>query len=454
MSGNLDLDTLRKMIESKEIDTVVVAFPDLQGRLIGKRVTGHFFLSHGVEELHACDYLLALDMDMEPVPGYKKTSWDKGYGDFGMRVDLSTLRLIPWLPGTALVLSDIIDHDGNLEEHAPRSMLKKQVRRANEMGFTLNMASELELYVFDESFESAVEKDYKNLKTAGWYIEDYHILQTTKEEPLIRAIRNHMDNAGVPVEFSKGEWGPGQEEINLRYTDALEMADRHVIYKNGAKEIAHLQGKAITFMAKWNSEMAGNSCHVHTSLWDTKTGKSAFYDPSGPDEMSATFRHFLAGQLAAANEMTYFLAPYINSYKRFQSGSFAPTKAVWARDNRTAGFRTVGSGQSYRVECRIPGGDANPYLAFSALIAAGLHGIENKMELEPELKGNAYEDPNARDVPHTLRDALVELENSKILRAAFGDDVLEHYLHTGRWEQKEFDRKVTDWEVRRYFERG
>ena len=316
------------------------------------------------------------------------------------------------------------------------------------------MGSELELYVFDESYESAHTKRYCDLKTAGWYTEDYHVLQTTKEEPLVRAIRNGMEAAGIPVEFSKGEWGPGQEEINLRYAEALEMADRHVIYKNGAKEIAWLQGKAVTFMAKWDEELAGNSCHVHSSLWSAEGDEPLFRDDEDEHGMSKLFRHWLAGQLACAREMTYFLAPYINSYKRFQSGSFAPTRASWSFDNRTAGFRVLGRGAGRRVECRIPGADVNPYLAYAATVAAGLHGIENELELEPALEGNLYENENARDVPKTLREALQLLEEGNILKAAFGEDVVEHYLHTGRWEQSEYDRRVTDWERRRNFERA
>ena len=321
------------------------------------------------------------------------------------------------------------------------------------MGYVTKIGSELELYVFDETYESAHQKAYKDLKTAGWYIEDYHIFQTTKEEDLIRAIRNGMDGAGVPVEFSKGEWGPGQEEINLQYAEALEMADRHSIYKNGAKEIAYRQDKAITFMAKWDYGLAGNSCHLHSSLWDAKTDTALFHDDSADDGMSALFRHYLAGQLLLAQEMTYFFAPYINSYKRFQAGSFAPTKAAWSRDNRTAGFRLVGHGPALRVECRIPGADANPYLAFAATIAAGLHGIEQKLELEPAIAGNLYELDAARDVPKTLREGLAALDGSTVLRTAFGDAVIDHYLHTGEWEQSEYDRRVTDWELQRNFER-
>ena len=454
MSGKLTFETLGQLIESGDIDTVLVCFPDMQGRLIGKRVTGHYFMRSGHKVLHACDYLLALDMDMEPVPGYEASSWDLGYGDLVMMPDLNTIRRIPWLEATALVMADCQDHDHQDLPHAPRSILKRQLDRAAKMGYMLNMASELELYVFDESYESAREKRYHEMKTAGWYIEDYHIFQTTKEENLVRAIRNGMDGAGVPVEFSKGEWGPGQEEINLEYAEALEMADRHSIYKNGAKEIAHQQGKAITFMAKLGNDLAGNSCHIHSSVWDKSGKKSVFQDDADPLGMSKEFRHYTAGLVKHAREMTYFLAPYINSYKRFQSGSFAPTKAIWSRDNRTAGFRVVGGGPSIRVECRIPGGDANPYLAYAAIIAAGLDGMDQQLELEPPYSGDAYENASLQEVPKTLREALQLLDESKFLRHAFGDKVVDHYLHTGRWEQLEYDRRVTDWDLIRNFERA
>ena len=453
MTGKLSLEELRALIDAREIDTVLLCFVDLQGRLLGKRVTGWFFLEHGVEEVHACDYLLAVDIDMEPVPGYEAASWDKGYGDFTIKPDLSTLRRAAWLPGTALVLGDVLDHHGAPVPHSPRAILRRQIERAREMGFVAKMGSELELYLFDETYDEIAAKRFHEPKTAGRYIEDYHIFQTTREELLIRAIRNALDDSGIPVEFSKGEWGPGQAEINLRYAEALEMADNHTIYKNAAREIAHEQGKAVSFMAKWNYELAGNSCHIHSSLWDAETDAALFHDPGAPHGMSKLFRHYLAGQLALARPMTYFLAPYINSYKRFQSGSFAPTKAAWSGDNRTAGFRLVGSGAGIRIECRIPGADANPYLAFAATIAAGLHGIENELEPEPMTEGNLY-DMDVREIPKTLREALEELDNSEVLRAAFGDAVVDHYLHTGRWEQFEYDRRVTDWEIKRGFEQA
>ncbi len=455
MSGNLDLDGLKKLVKSGDIDTVVVAMVDMQGRLMGKRVTGNFFLDSVVEETHGCDYLLTVDMEMEPVPGYEAASWDLGYGDFTFKPDLNTLRRIPWLEGTALVLCDILDHHHHAEvPHSPRAILKRQLARLKEKGWVAKMASELELYVIDESFQSAREKNYRDLKHAGWYIEDYHIFQTTKEEGLIRAIRNGMEAAGIPVEVSKGEWGPGKEEINLRYAEALEMADRHVIYKNGAKEIAYLQGKAITFMAKLRYDLAGSSFHLHSSFWDAASDKPLFYDADAEHGMSSLFRHYLAGLLACAPQLIYFFAPNINSYKRFQAGSFAPTKIAWSIDNRTAGFRTLGPGAGTRVECRIPGADANPYLAYAAILAAGLHGIENQLELGPPFQGNVYEGEGVPDVPKTLREALAELDKSEVLRAALGDAVIDHYLHAGHWEQREYDRRVTDWEVIRNFERA
>jgi glutamine synthetase len=315
-------------------------------------------------------------------------------------------------------------------------------------------ASELEFYLFDETYDSAADKGYRDLRTAGRYIEDYHILQTTKEEEVMRAIRVGLEGAGIPVENSKGEWGPGQEEINVRYADALTMADRHVILKNACKEIALLQGKAVTFMAKWRYDLAGSSSHIHCSLWDAAGRRPLFFDTKGEHGMSATMRHYVAGQLAHAREITWFLAPYINSYKRYQVGTFAPTKAIWSLDNRTAGFRLVGEGtKSVRIECRMGGADLNPYLAFAALLAAGMAGIEQKMELEPPYAGDAYQGRRLREVPKTLREAMDLMAKSKMLRAAFGDAVIDHYVHTAEWEQFEYDRRVTDWELKRGFER-
>jgi glutamine synthetase len=454
MPGNLSFDELKLAVAEGEIDTVVVAFADMQGRLIGKRFQAEYFVDGAWEETHGCDYLLANDIDMEPVPGYAAASWAKGYGDFVMKPDLSTLRHIPWLEGTALVLCDVLDHHHHELPHSPRQVLKRQVARLAERKMRAYFASELEFYLFDETFESAQAKRYHALKTAGTYIEDYHILQTTKEEGVMRAIRKGLEGAGIPVENSKGEWGPGQEEINVRYADALEMADRHVILKNGIKEIAHLKGKAVTFMSKWRYDLAGSSAHVHASLWD-ETGKTPlFLDETGEFGMSKLMRSFVAGQLKYARDITYFLAPYINSYKRFQAGTFAPTKAVWSRDNRTAGFRLCGEGsKAIRIECRIGGADLNPYLAFAGLIAAGLAGIDEKLNLEPPYSGDAYTGEGIPEVPKTLREAIESLDKSVLLREVLGGAVVDHYVHTGRWEQFEYDRRITDWELMRGFER-
>ena len=455
-TGMLTLDDLRREIAAGTIDTVVAAMVDLQGRLIGKRFHAQFFADGAYEETHGCNYLLGVDIEMEPVPGYKATGWEKGYGDFVLKPDMATMRRTPWLPGTALVLCDVLDHHTHQDiPHSPRAMLKKQLKRLEAMKLKAYMASELEFFLFDDSYEIANQKGYRNLKTSGYYIEDYHILQTTKEEGVMRAIRNGLHGAGIPVENSKGEWGPGQEEINVQYSDALDMADRHAIIKNSCKEIAYGLGKAITFMAKWDYGMAGSSSHIHQSLWSADGKVPLFFSKAGEHGMSETMKHYLAGQLAHASEITYFLAPYINSYKRFMAGTFAPTRAIWSFDNRTAGYRLCGvDSKGIRVECRVGGADLNPYLAFAALLAAGLDGIEKKMELEPAFSGDAY-DPakKLREIPKTLREATALLDGSKLLRAAMGDDVIDHYVHTAKWEQFEFDRRITDLELKRGFER-
>ena len=456
MAGMLTFGDLKREIAAGTIDTVVAAMVDLQGRLLGKRFHAEYFADTGHEETHACNYLLAADVEMEPVPGYAAASWEHGYGDFTLKPDLATLRRTPWLPGTALVLCDVLDHHTHEDvPHSPRAVLKRQLRRLEAMQLKAYAASELEFYLFDETYERAHAKGYRGLEPAGHYIEDYHILQTTKEEGVMRALRNGLQGAGIPVENSKGEWGPGQEEINVRYAEALEMADRHAIIKNGAKEIAHGLGKAITFMAKWDYGLAGSSCHVHQSLWSADGKSSRFFEEGGEHGMSPTMRQFLAGQLEHAREITWFLAPYVNSYKRFMAGTFAPTRAVWSLDNRTAGFRVCGAGtKAVRVECRIGGADLNPYLAFAALIAGGLDGVDKKMDLEPAFSGNAYdESKRLREVPKTLREATALLDGSAFLRAAMGDDVVDHYVHTAEWEQLEFDRRVTDLELKRGFER-
>ncbi|MGI9483247.1 MAG: glutamine synthetase family protein [Hyphomicrobiales bacterium] len=455
MAGKLTLDELKQEVAAGEIDTVVAAQTDMQGRLMGKRFQAEYFVDSAHEETHSCNYLIATDMEMETVEGYKSTSWESGYGDYTMKPDLSTLRRVPWLEGTALVLCDVLDHHTHAEvPHSPRAVLKKQIARLEEMGLSAMMASELEFFLFQESYEEAQDLGHRNITPISAYNEDYHIFQTTKEEDVMRAIRNGLEGADVPVENSKGEASAGQEEINVRYTDALTMADRHSIIKNACKEIAWTKGRAVSFMAKWHYDAAGSSSHIHQSLIDKK-GAPVFYDAKADHGMSETMRHYMAGLLTHASEITLFLAPYINSYKRFMAGTFAPTKAIWSMDNRTAGYRVCGADtKAVRVECRVGGADLNPYLAFAGLLAAGIAGIEHKLELEPEFVGDAYGGKDVREIPSTLREATEVLDNSKMLRAAMGDDVINHYAHAARWEQFEYDRRVTDWEVARGFERA
>ena len=443
----LTTDELAKAVADGSIDTVIVAFTDMQGRLLGKRLHGEFFIEeqvgeHGVE---GCNYLLALDMEMDPVPGYNMASWEQGYGDFVLRPDLATLRRIPWLEATALVLCDVLWHDGTPVAPSPRQVLQRQVERAAELGYTPMFGSELEFYLLKETYEEANAKHYRGLTPSVPYILDYHILATTYDEPLLRQIRNGMHGAGIKVETSKGEAWPGQQEINFRYADALTMADNHTVYKNGAKEIAFLNGCSITFMAKPDHTWIGNSCHVHSSLW--RDGESAFAGESD------VFKQYLAGQIACLRELAIFIAPTINSYKRFAAGSWAPTTLAWGHDNRTCGFRIVGHGPALRAETRIPGGDVNPYLAFAALLAAGLHGIENELELPAALEGNAYES-DAERFPSSLREGIAALEQGTMARAALGDDVVDHYLNYARTEQRLFDETVTCWERERLYERG
>jgi len=446
------LKKLLRDIADKKIHTVVLVFPDMQGRWMGKRATGRHFAeevqSHGT---HACAYLLTVDMEMDPVPGYALTSWERGYQDFLLAPDLSTIRPLPWSPGSVQIICDVLDEHGAPLKVSPRQVLKDQIARAARLGYSVKMASELEFYLFRETYESAQKKGWHSLETFGSYIEDYHILQGFKEEFVVGEIRNQMEAAGVPVETSKGEWGPGQHEINLGYSDALTMADWHTFYKHGAKEIAMQKGVAMTFMAKYDSKLAGSSCHIHTSLWE-KSGKKPLFAGAG-GKPSPLFSRFLAGQMALAREFSFFYAPTVNSYKRYQSSTFAPTRIAWARDNRTCGFRAVGEGGSLRIENRIPGADANPYLAFAATIAAGLHGLENKLQPPAELRGNAYEASSVQPVPKTLTEAIGLLEKSKAAREAFGDEVFEHYLHTAKAEQAAYDRAVTCWERERNFER-
>jgi len=455
MPGTLTLDALKTLVSKGEIDTVLVACIDMQGRLMGKRFHAAFFCDGGHTETHCCNYLLAVDMEMNTVPGYKSSSWEKGYGDYVLRPDMSTLRLVPWLPGTALVLGDLLDHHSHEEvDISPRAILKRQVARARAMGFEPMMATELEFYIFENAYENLRDGGLKNLQPISGYNEDYHIFQTTKEEGLMRAVRNGLYGAGIPVENTKGEADSGQHEVNYKYSNALDTADNHVIVKQAVKEIAHAQGKSVTFMAKYDHRKAGSSSHIHQSLWSLD-GKPSFADKDDKHGMSAVMKHFLAGQLAHARDITACLAPYVNSYKRFTIGMFAPTKAVWSADNRTAGFRVCGEHtKAVRVECRIPGSDVNPYLACAALLAAGLDGIEKKMELEPELKGDMYSAKGIREIPHNLREAADLLNQSAMLRAAFGDDVVDHYHHAAQWEISETDRVVTDFELQRLLERA
>jgi glutamine synthetase len=460
--GLLSRRDLERLAERGEVDTVLVVFPDLYGRFMGKRVPTGFFLEQVAEGgMHACNYLLTVDMEMEVVPGYDFANWRQGYGDFHCVPDLGTLRRLSWLDRSALVICDLempgsADHRMGPVAVAPRSILKHQLARAAKAGYRVNAASELEYYLFKETYDSARAKRFEGLETFGWYLEDYHMLQATKEEGFNGALRRHLEASGIPVESSKGEWGPGQHELNVRYAEALEMADRHSIFKQAAKEIAIQAGVAVTFMAKWKSDLAGSSMHLHLSLWDEDGGRSRFAGERalGPLQASDEMRWFLGGWIAHARALTPFYAPYPTSYKRYVYQSWAPTNLAWSVDNRTAGFRLVGDGPSLRIECRIPGADANPYLAFAASIAAGLDGIANGTEPPPLFGGDAYGAANVAKVPSSLREAVREMEKSEMLREALGDEVIKHYAHFFRVEQERFDRTVTTWERERYFERA
>jgi glutamine synthetase len=455
MPGNLTMEALKEKVASGQIDTVITAFADMQGRLMGKRFHAEFFLESAWEETHCCNYLLATDMEMFTVDGYSSTSWSAGYGDYIMRPDMTTLRLLPWLEGTAMVLCDLFDHHTHAEvPHSPRAILKQQINRLQAMGLKSMVATELEFFVFRESFEELRDKSYRGMTTISSYNEDYHIFQTTKEEGLMRQIRNGLQGAGVRVENTKGEADPGQAEVNVCYSDALEMADNHCLVKNAVKEIAFLNDRAVTFLAKWSHDAAGSSSHIHQSLVSI-TDEPVFFNSDSEYGMSDTMRHYLAGLLKHASDNTYFLAPYINSYKRFVAGTFAPTKAIWSLDNRTAGYRVVGDGtRNVRVECRVGGSDLNPYLAIAAQIAAGIAGIEGQLELESEFKGDAYQARKAREIPGSLAAATLALKKSTMLRDAMGSDVIDHYVRAAEWEQEDFASKVTEYEVNRGFERA
>ncbi|GAA4839597.1 glutamine synthetase family protein [Kitasatospora terrestris] len=449
-SAELTLDRLRELIAEGAVDTVVLAITDMQGRLQGKRVAASYFLSDVVPHAaEGCGYLLAVDIDMNTVDGYEVSSWDSGYGDLVFVPDLTTLRMVPWHPATAMVQCDLAHHDGRPVAVSPRQILKRQLERLAGHGWTAHVGTELEFIVFRDTYEQAWEKNYQALTPVNQYNVDYSILGTARIEPLLRRLRNEMAGAGLVVESAKGECNLGQHEIAFKYADALTTCDNHSVYKTGAKEIAAQEGQSLTFMAKYN-EREGNSCHIHLSLRD-EAGLPVM-PGDGPHGFSRTMEHFLAGQLACLAEFSLLLAPNINSYKRYVDGSFAPTAIAWGRDNRTCALRVVGHGPSLRFENRVPGGDVNPYLAVAALIAAGLHGIEQQLALEPEFTGNAYAGDAPR-VPTTLRDAVALFENSAAATEAFGKDVVQHYTHAGRTELAAHDAAVTDWELRRGFER-
>ncbi|GAA0473586.1 glutamine synthetase family protein [Streptomyces olivaceiscleroticus] len=447
----LSVEELRGLVDAGEIDTVVLAFTDMQGRLQGKRFAARFFLddvlAHGSE---GCNYLLAVDVDLNTVDGYAMSSWERGYGDFCMHGDTATLRRTPWSPGTALLTADLAWHDGSPVAASPRQILRRQLDRLAEHGWQAYAGTELEFMVFKDTYEDAWRRGYRDMSPANLYNVDYSVLGTSRVEPLLRRIRNEMGAAGMIVESAKGECNLGQHEIAFRYDEALTTCDQHSVYKTGAKEIAAQEGMALTFMAKYD-EREGNSCHIHLSLRD-EDGAPVLADADGEYGMSPLMRHFLAGQIAAMRDFTLLYAPNINSYKRFRPGSFAPTAVAWGPDNRTCALRVIGQGHAHRFENRLPGGDVNPYLAVAGMVAAGLYGIEHKLELPDACTGNAYTG-DAEHVPTTLREAADLWEKSPIARAAFGDEVVAHYLHMARVELDAYDSAVTDWERFRSFER-
>ena len=453
MTGNLTFKDLELAVTDGSIDTVLVCMVDMQGRLMGKRFHAKHFISEGHKETHCCDYLLATDLEMGTPDGYAATSWEDGYGDYTMKPDLTTLRKTPWLDGTAMVICDVLDHHTHEEvTHSPRAILKKQIKRLQEMGFDPIMATELEFFLFEKSFKEIQENGFRELRPISSYNEDYHILQTTKEEHIMRPLRNYLWSAGIPVENSKGEAETGQEELNIKYDNALNTAEHHTIAKHAVKEISWSKGHAVTFLPKWHHDKVGSSSHVHQSLW--KNGENAFYDPADKLGMSKVMKHYMAGLLSYTSDITFFLAPYVNSYKRFAKGTFAPTRIIWSVDNRTAGFRLCGAGsKSVRVECRIGGSDMNPYLAIAAQIAAGIAGIENKLLLDEPAKGDVYQG-DTKMIPASLREAKDALSASGMLKSAFGEDVVKHYCRAAEVELEEFDRVVTDWEIARGFERA
>ena len=454
MTANLTLDALKDLAAAGEVDTVLVCMIDMQGRLMGKRFHVSNFLESGHVETHCCNYLLATDIEMTTPDGFEATSWEKGYGDYVLKPDLSTLRPLPWLEGTVLVLCDLIDHHTHKPvPHAPRQILKEQVARARAMGFDPMMATELEFFLFAQSFTEARANGYRNLAPIAGYNADYSIQLTTKEEYVMRPIRNLLVEAGVPVENTKGEAETGQEELNIRYADALLCCDYHTIAKHAIKDIAAQHGHSATFLPKWHHKKVGSAAHIHQSL--LKGGSPAFHDAKAKLTMSKTMKSYVAGLLKYSPDITFFLAPYVNSYKRFLPGTFAPTKIAWSIDNRTSGYRLVGDGgKGVRIECRIPGSDMNPYLACAAQLAAGLSGIEEGLKLSEPVTGDVYELHDIPSIPHTLRDATETLRNSAMLRRTMGDWVVDHYTRAAEIEQEAFDAVVTDWEIARGFERA
>ena len=453
--GMLTLDQLTKLVRNDEIDTVLVVFTDLYGRFMGKRLDADFFLQETAKQgTHGCDYLLTVDMEMEPVPGYDYANWERGYGDFHLMPDLKTLRRATWLKRTAMVICNVEDEQSHRSvPFAPRALLQRAIDQAAYLGFSAQAASELEYYIFRDSYRTAAQKGYKELEAAGWYIEDYHALQGSRVEDYNGAVRRHLKYSGVPVESSKGEWGRGQHELNVRHADILTMADRHAVFKQCLKEVADQMGISVTFMAKVDADQAGSSCHIHLSLW--RNGRNAFVGDHavGPVKVSDTFRYFLGGWLHHLPAMMAFYAPTVNSYKRYQAGSWAPTRIAWSHDNRTAGFRVVGRDQSLRIESRVPGADCNPYLAFAAALWSGLDGIANEIEPPPLFKGDVYAAQSLPHVPPTLRHAIANLKTSPFARRVLGDAVHQHYVHFFETEQIAYDKAVTDWERTRYFER-
>ncbi|MDE0280225.1 MAG: glutamine synthetase family protein [Gammaproteobacteria bacterium] len=454
MAGKMTFEDLKSAFQNGSVDTVLVCLVDMQGRLMGKRFHVANFLESAHEETHCCNYLLATDLNMATPDGYAAASWEAGYGDYVMRPDLDTLRPLPWLEGTVMVLCDILDHHTHEEvAHSPRAVLKRQVARLTGMGFVPMMATELEFVLFEKSLEELRAGDYRNLKPYSGYNEDYHILQTTKEEHVMRPVRNHLWAAGIPVENTKGEAGIGQEELNIKYAPAMDTADYHTIAKHAVKEIAWQNGRAASFIAKWSHDDLGSSSHVHQSLW--QDDQPAFFDEKDPLGMSRLMKRYVAGLVKYAPDYTYFLAPYVNSYKRFVKGSFAPTRIIWSVDNRTAGFRLCGANtRGVRIECRIGGSDMNPYLALAAQLAAGIRGIEEQLKLALPAIGDVYAGDDSGSIPANLRDARETLAGSAMLRTAMGDDVVDHYARAAEWELEEFGRVVTDYEIARGFEKA